>query len=248
MATSEFASQQEQINISAPALVQRLEVAKRTEMLSSRDGKEVIRCVEENGETFIVRNYNLRDFSETSPNSPPFHIALQRFGELLEQTGIEVAHNTIVSIDERSAVLLVEDVTDAIPVSEASTETKVTLATQLGRLLDPTLEYQLGLQMIMEDMIVIDQSQGTDKPKFIDIDPYVIPNIHSDQIDASVLQRITTLLWDKWCNVDERQEVMAAFEKSVAECVFSDDNELGMDMLLAFSHINIMKSGIDPRT
>ncbi len=247
MPTIETLSPQEQIDIAASVLTERLDSARDIELLSDRNGKEVVRFIEENGETFILRSYNLRDFSETSPNSPPFPIALRRFNELCEKIDIAPARNAVASIDEKSAVLVVEDLSDTIPVSEASTETKVALAARLGQLFEPSDEYRIGMQMIMHDMIVIDQSQGIEVPKFIDIDPYVIPNLNIDETDATLLRRMTTLLWDIWSNADEQKEVIAAFVKSVAESIFSDGNDPDINMLMEFSKLNLMKSGIDPR-
>ncbi|MDO8336007.1 MAG: hypothetical protein Q7T74_04495 [Candidatus Saccharibacteria bacterium] len=247
MAITETLSPQEQVDTASQLLLDRLQAAEHIELLSYGSGKEVIRCKEEDGQTFVVRKYNLDGFSEASPNSPPFSISLQRFNELFEEIGIETARHSVISVDEKSAVLIVEDLTNTIPVSEASTEIKIKLATSLGKLFNKDHEYRPGLQMIMSDMIVVDQSQGVDIPKFIDLDPYIIPNMEYAELDAAILQRMIPILWDEWCIRGEREEVLTAFEKSLAKNIFSDDTEPSAAMIMAFSTVNLMKSGIDPR-
>ena len=104
------------------------------------------------------------------------------------------------------------------------------------------------MDILQESMFgVTHDRHGNPVAKFVDLDPLVKRRsmIATDPSNAAFIERVSGLLWAKWCDPDERIPVISAFVKIVADAV-PDDFDRGSLTANAFMNVHMMSQGVAP--
>lgn len=227
----------------------RLESATPVEVLSTRGDKVLQVLQESDGSKIVTRSFTDDAVSHVERHGLDFVEAWEAMHAIFSGDEMGVVRSSLLrSSGDYPFVAVSEYLKDSKDVVEAPTEFKVRLARSLGGLLRADSGHFPALEMVREDMFRIVERDGQQKALLIDTDPHIMAGglLGSDIISAKFVTTLGEFFFDKWCTESERQEVLGALVRSVADIAL-DDFGFSTQMLTAFSNIHMMCQGLDPR-
>lgn len=234
-------------------LQQRVEAAEPVQTFTNRNGK-VLELVRENdGTQFVRRSYDRSGMHGIENYDLTFPEAWKAFQAMYAEAEIDMTPTALVSFDRSNssvAVMVSEFLPDLRSLKEASTATKVSLAKRLPKLFTGHEGVMLSSEAIMPDMFAVTGSDDDERVLLLDIDPYV-KTPHPAQLDVYTghyIKRFSELMWDEWCDEDERKPVIIAFIRAAFEVLGEGAiSDLDSDTGSAFANAHFMTQGMDPR-
>ena len=229
----------------------RIAAATPIEVLSTR-GDKLLQVVQEyDGRRFVTRSFT-DEAVRNSEHGLDFRQAWDAMHEVFSGDGVAVVPSILLTAGgEYPFIAVSEHITDSIPVIEAPTSLKIKLATHLGGLLKPQSGYTPTLEMVNAGMFtVIKDDRGEYKALMVDVDPHItrmnMDKNHylTDNINAHYIKKLGELFWNKWCREDEREEVLEALVRSIADAVLDDPDST--NTFAAFLEIHHMSQGLNP--
>lgn len=256
MTTPEALSPQQQVDTALSVLNERLVAASPVEELSRHDDRVLQVFEEPDGSRYVRRDFSKAGVNYVENRTLTFEEAWQALNEAYANAGIEVVPSFMFPpSDENSgtATVISEYIPDLVDVKDLPIQEKTKLVQGLAGLLDAEADFLPHHEAIHGDGFKgVQQEDGSYKVLAIDTDPFVspapFPGTYRDVYVTRYIKRFSEMIWDEWCDEDDRVEVMTAFKGAVAGVL--DEKEYGdMDSLVnrAFMNLNLMSNGIDPR-
>ncbi|HZL08258.1 MAG TPA: hypothetical protein VFC50_03630 [Candidatus Dormibacteraeota bacterium] len=233
-------------------LKERIIAAEPVELLSDR-GDKVLQVVQEaDGQSFVTRSFTDKAVDEIEGQAGATMLeAWDIMQGALSEARIPVIRGFLLeSIGNYPYVAISEHLPDVQPLAAAPTEVKEEVAQGLGRLMtvDGVAGRVPSMDILNEDMFgVTRDEQGNPVAKFIDLDPRIRRRsmITADTSNAAFIERVGVLIWNRWCDPDERTPVISAFVKIIAGAV-PDDFDTSPMTADAFMNIHMMSQGVGP--
>ncbi|MDO8503116.1 MAG: hypothetical protein Q7S60_00315 [bacterium] len=230
------------------ALGERVLNARVVELLSSRDDKRVEVVEEPNGYRLVRRSYSRAAIDDiVNKAGLPFTKAWVAMHDIFRTAGIDIVPSIMFRPSSKESdfpIVVASEYLEDGNVRASSTEAKVQMATGLGAILCGSSEFFPSMTF-MPDMFRVERDQtGADRLVLVDIDPYLIvrSTVIKDIWDATYIGKMSRLLWDDWCEPNERRRVVTAFVSSIGPML---DHE-GPRTFDAFAKVHLMSQGFDP--
>ncbi|HEX5744417.1 MAG TPA: hypothetical protein VFX84_03125 [Candidatus Saccharimonadales bacterium] len=252
MSGAETLDPQFQADTMMSVLNERLAAASPVEDLSVHSDRILQVMEEPDGSRFVRRGFTDEGVSYVQRSGLSFREAWEGMEDTYAAVGVDVVPSFIFEQEgEHSFVVISEYVPDAVDVSELPTEEKVKLVQGLGKLFKPEAEYWPSLEALRADTFKgVEQEDGTFRVLMMDTDPFVIPapSLARDEYVGQYIKKLSEILWDDWCDQDDRGEVAAALVISLAESL-DEEEYAGMHNTAsrAFMNLHMMSNGMDPR-
>jgi hypothetical protein len=236
-------------------LNERLAAATPVEELSKHDGRVLEVFEEPDGSRFVRRGFDDEAVGYVGRQGLSFRKAWEGMGDAYAAAGIDIVPSFMFeqAEGEYPFIIISEYVPDMVEVKDLPAEDKVKLIQGLGALLNPEAEYWPSLEAIRADTFKgVPQEDGTHKVVVIDTDPFVvrapIPGPDREAYAGEYIKKISDLLWDDWCDQDDRGMVATALVVSLADSL-AEEEYAGMDnpASRAFMNLHLMSNGVDPR-
>ncbi len=235
----------------ATIMQDRIEAASPIESLAADTEKSLVVMQEANGEKFVARQFTPKGVNHIQEAGAHITNAWRGMYEACDEVGIEVARGHLIETtwEDYPYVAVNEYVEDAKPLGEVSVELKKRVASSLGQMLTGESPYMIGPEMLRADMFgVTSEADGATRALLLDTDPLIRlrPGGHMTRNATNVfyLEKFGELFWDHWCKPEERQAVFGELLKASISLVDESDS---MEVLSAFSILQLMSNGVDTR-
>lgn len=251
MASPDFENYQTLADGLSNLLYSRITAATPIEVLSTHDNK-LLQVVETaDGEKFVTRSYTPEAVNEIEYNyGLDFERAWEKMQEAFADVDLEIVPSRLIKTEgEYPFIIVSEYLEDARPLSAAPTETKVAVATGLGKLLGTSGRYMPAPAMIRHDMFMVVERNGEAKALLTDVDPLVTTARRmqmSDQNSAYFIDKLAEFAWDRWCSQDERIPVATAMVRGLGDFAL-DGFDWNSSTSRAFMDLHMMSNGLDHR-
>lgn len=218
------------------------------ELLSDNDDKLVQVVQEPHGQTFVSRAYSQDAVANIEMSGLRFADAWEVMNELFADIGIDVVRATLIETGQKDTpfVIASEYLTDAKPLIDASTESKVELASSIGKLLTAHGFMTPHLQVFKDGTFMAVEEAAGDRVVLVDIDPHLDSQTRlqeDDKNSAFFIRQVAELLWNG-STEGQRMAVLNSFKVAVAG--FAMDRGLD-DTFLAFNQLHMMSNGLSPK-
>lgn len=219
------------------------------ELLSDLDNKLVQVVQEPDGQTFVRRSYTQGSIANIKKLGLRFGDAWEAMHDVFADIGVDVVHSTLIETGQEGMpfVIASEYLADARPLIDASTESKVELAGNIGKLLTAGGFVTPHLQIFHEGtFMALEDETGKDNVVLVDVDPHLdsLTRLQGDDPNSAFfIRQVAELLW-KECAEDQRTAVLNAFKGAVAG--FAIDRGLD-DTYMAFNQLQAMSNGVSPK-
>ena len=217
------------------------------DILSDRHNKLVQLRQTPDGNKLVARIYGSKALADMYEDGEfTFTQADETFRSFFEEAGIRVLDTTQLAGTEQNfdTVVVVEYLENLIPLAQAQTSTKVSLAERLPKLMRNDGIYGLHYQAVgPRTFDVIKDSEGNEEVVVVDTDPYL--QRKSVTMRSFWIERLSDLLWNA-CDESEREEVLTAFIMSLSD-ELGDDLDTDPSLLDAFADAHLMSNGVHPR-
>ncbi len=254
MANAEAYEPQFTVDTMMSVLNDRLVAARLVEELAINDNKTLRVYEESDGSRFVRRDFTDEGVDYVENAGFDFQESLQAMIDLYSAVGIEVVPSFVFKREgETNPALTVisEYIPDLVDIKDLPTKEKVKLIQALGKLLDPDAGFWPTMEGIQADTFRgVKQEDGTYRVLAIDVDPLVkhASMFTRNEFVGDYIKRLSDLLWDDWCEEEERAEVAGALQRSLADCL-AEEEYAGMHSYTnrAFMNLQLMSNGVDPR-
>jgi hypothetical protein len=229
----------------------RVGAARPVEVLSTHD--KLLQIVEaEDGERFVTRSYTPEAIAGIENNySFGFRVAWRGMHEAFADAGLEVVRSGLIETKgEHPFIVVSEYLENGQPLASASTETKLAVATGLGKLLTTEGYFIPAPEMVRDDMFMVVEREGEETAVLTDVDPLVTPSWRmqeNDQNSAFFINTLAELAWDRWCSEEERAPVISAMVMSLGDYAL-DKFDFDSATTRAFMDLHLMSNGVDNRS
>lgn len=253
MTGAETLDPQFQADTMMSVLSERLAVAEPVEELTIDDNKALQVFEEPDGSRFVRRDFTAEGVDYVERAGLDFQEAWQAMGDSYAAVGIEVVPSFMFRGDGEAGPAITaisEYVPDLIDVKDLPTEEKVKLVQGLAKLLDPDAGFWPTMEALHADTFKgVKQEDGTYRLLMIDTDPLVkrASMFIRDESIGDYIKRFSDLLWDNWCEEEERTKVAVALKGSLADSLAEEYAEMGSYTNRAFMNLQVMSNGLDPR-
>lgn len=252
MSGPEALDPQFQIDTMTAILNERLAAASPVEDPSVHSDRILQVMEEPGGGHFVRRSFTNEGVGYVQRSGLSFREAWEGMNDTYAAVGIDIVPSFAFEQEgEHPAVVVSEYVPDAVDVSKLPTDEKVKLMHGLGQLFKPDAEYWPSLEALRADTFKgVEQEDGTFSVLMIDTDPFMIPapDIARDEYLGEYIKKLSELLWDEWCDDEDRSAVAVALVMSLAESL-DEEEYAGMhnSASRAFMNLHLMSNGMDPR-
>ncbi len=255
MSAPEGLDPQLQADTMMSVLNDRLAAASPVEVLSEHDDRILEVLEEPDGSRFVRRGFTPAAVRHVGRRGLDFHEAWEGMEDTYAAAGIGMVRSFAFEQEggEHPFIVVGEYVPDAVDVKDLPVESKVELMQGLGKLLRPEAEFWPSLEGIRADTFKgVKQEDGTYNVVVMDTDPFVvpapIPGLDRDMTVAKYIEKFSELLWDNWCDEEDRREVAVALVLSLAEALDDEEyTELMSQTGRAFMNLHMMSNNMDPR-
>jgi hypothetical protein len=104
--------------------------------------------------------------------------------------------------------------------------------------------------MIREDMFVVVERDGQEKPMLLDTDPLMVRASRirrSDRDTAFYVREIAEKIWDHWCTEEDRVSVATAAVKALGDFALNGFDLMDTQTGRAFTDLHMMSNDLDHR-
>ena len=224
------------------------------EVFSTRNGKDV-ELIQDGTGQFVRRTYHREAVREIEQADVSFAEAWQGFNAMFEGAGLNLVPSVLVDADADEPVIVTEYLGDLSgnTVSALPKEAKVTLASNLGKLLTSSPDFLPSAQGFSpHDAFSIHPQTG--ELCLVDVDPYMHPRrfpIMGTRYEKSRAEGVIGAFMKKigfnireWAQTDDERTAMArAFVRTSGEALEDDSS---MELIDNFSYVHFMSQGLDP--
>lgn len=253
MSTPEALGPQQQADTMMSVLNERLAAASPVEDLSMHDNRRLQVFEEADGRRFVMRSFTAGAVREMDRDGISIQESWDAMHGMYEDAGLQVVPAHLFEQDgEYPFVAVAEHLPELTDVKDLPVEDKITMISGLGKLLSPEAEYWPSLQAIRTDTFKgVQQPDGSFQTYMIDTDPFVIPapQLGRSEFLRTYINKFAELLWDEWCDEEDRGPVATALVKTLAETLDEEEWANPMDDAAgsAFASLHLMSNGVDPR-
>lgn len=238
-------------------ITERVSAAEHLDWLSHKGKDGALEVVQEaDGRKFVRRSFSRTGISNVEDCGLDFPEAWETMQDIYRNAGISIVRTGLAvhqpqRTTEHPIVMVSELLEDSKPLAEASTQTKINLATKLPGLFADSGSYTLRADAIRPDMFrVVSNDKGLEEVVMVDVDPLLDRTSYfrkEVKIAFTIGQLVGECLWDTWCKPEERTTVLTEFIKAAAPRVEQYLDAVGSPVFNAFFDAHTMSQGIDIR-
>ena len=252
MSGTETLDPQFQADTMITVLNERLTAAAPVEELSSHEDRILQVFEEADGSRFVKRSFTDDAVWYVEGKGLTFQEAWEAMEDIYADVDIEVVPSFLFEQGgEHPFVAVSEHLPDLVDMKDLPSEDKEKLAHGLGQLLRPEASYWPSLEAVRGDTFKgVEQEDGTFRTLMVDTDPFTIlaPSFGRDEYVGTYIKKFAELIWDEWCDEQDRSRVAGALVQSLATAL--DESEFAGAMgstSKAFMNLHLMSNGMDPR-
>lgn len=223
--------------------------------LSTND--KLVELVRVDGIPFVRRSYEGSTVNVIEQVGLSFEDALGETQRIFHDVGIELVASAVLRPADAQdyPVVAVTEYVQGKSLRASTTETKTALATSLGAVLSHLGRYLPRSQFLAKDdgFLVRPNVAGEDRAVLVDIDPYLMRSALlsyegiKDGTYAEYIGRAADLLWRRWCQPGEREEVLFAFRRALLPLTDELFGLPGGNAAMSLLRVVSMAAGIDPQ-
>jgi hypothetical protein len=254
MSGTETLDPQFQADTMMSILSERLAVATPVEGLSSHNDRKLEVFEEADGCRFVKRSFTGEAVNYVERNGVTFREAWEGMEDIFGEVGIDVVPSFLLEQegDEHPFVAVSEYLPEMIDVKDLPLEEKEKLVHGLGQLLRAEAAYWPSLEAVREDTFKgVVREDGTHQVLMVDTDPFTIlaPSLGRDEYLGTYIKKFAELIWDEWCDEQDRSQVASALVQSLAQSLGEDElfDDIMSDAGKAFMNLHLMSNGVDSR-